>query len=128
MANALTANRTALAAQIASDTTYSTFAYPQPIPQARSVQVVPDDPYVESTNQSFQQKARQRLIVEMFAPLWDNQGNLSQIEDMAVTVRRSIIKATQNCGAMSQPKVMSLETGDLLYSSFQVELLTDWTL
>ena len=119
--------RTALANQIAAATTYSVFSYPQPIPQALSCQIVPDDPYVVSTNQKYALTATMRVRVEMFAPIWDNQGNLEQIETMAAKVRSLILDATQNCGDLSAPRIVSLETGDLLTAYFPVEVLVNWS-
>lgn len=119
--------RNALAAQLAANTTYSIFAYPQPVPQALSVQLVPDDPYVVSTNQKYALTATMRLRAEIFAPIWDNQGNLEQLETMAAKVRDLILDATQNCGDLSAPRVVSLETGDLLTAYFPVEVLVNWS-
>jgi len=119
--------RNALAAQLAANTTYSIFAYPQPVPQALSVQLVPDDPYVVSTNQKYSLTATMRLRAEIFAPIWDNQGNLEQLETMAAKVRDLILDATQNCGDLSAPRVVSLETGDLLTAYFPVEVLVNWS-
>lgn len=121
------AARTALANQIAASTTYSVFSYPQPIPQALSCQIVPDDPYVVSTNQKHNLTATMRVRIEMFAPIWDNQGNLEQIETMAAKVRELILDATQNCGDLSAPRIVSLETGDLLTAYFPVEVLVNWS-
>ena len=119
--------RAALAAQLAANTTYSIFSYPQMVPQALSVQLVPDDPYIVSTNQKYGLTAMMRLRVEMFAPIWDNQGNLEQLETMAAKVRELILDATQNCGDLSAPRVVSLETGDLLTAYFPVEVLVNWS-
>ena len=119
--------RNALAAQLAANTTYSTFAYPQMVPQALSVQLVPDDPYIVSTNQKQNLTATMRLRVEMFTPIWDNQGNLEQMETIAAKVRELILDSTQNCGDLSAPRVVSLETGDLLTAYFPVEVLVNWS-
>jgi len=119
--------RASLATQIQHDTAFSTFSYPQPIPQALSVQIVPDDPYIVSTNQKANLAARMRVRVELYAPIWDNQGNLEQLETMAALVRGSILDNTQNCGDLSSPRVASLETGDLLTAYFPVEILVNWS-
>lgn len=119
--------RAALAAQLAANTTYSIFSYPQMVPQALSVQLVPDDPYIVSTNQKYSLTATMRLRAEIFAPIWDNQGNLEQLETMAAKVRDLILDATQNCGDLSAPRVVSLETGDLLTAYFPIEVLVNWS-
>lgn len=119
--------RDALAVQLVANTTYSVFAYPQPVPQALSVQIVPDDPYIVSTNQKYGLKAMMRVRVEMFTPIFDNQGNLEQLEAMAMKVRSLISDKTQNIGDLSAPRVVSLETGDLLTAHFPVEVLVNWS-
>ena len=119
--------RAALAAQLAANTTYSIFSYPQMVPQSLSVQLVPDDPFIVSTNQKYGLTAMMRLRVEMFAPIWDNQGNLEQLETIAAKVRSLILDATQNCGDLSAPRVVSLETGDLLTAYFPVQVLVNWS-
>ena len=119
--------RSALATQLANNSAYSTFAYPQPIPQALSVQLVPDDPYIVSTNQKQNLAAMLRLRVEMYVPIWDNQGNLEQLETLAASVRDKILDATQNCGDLSAPRIVSMETGDLLMAYFPVEVLVNWS-
>ena len=119
--------RNALAAQLAANTTYSIFSYPQMIPQALSCEIVPDDPYVVSTNQKHNLTAMMRVRVQMYAPIWDNQGNLEQLETMAAKVRELILDSTQNCGDLSAPRVVSLETGDLLTAYFPVEVLVNWS-
>lgn len=120
------ATRAALATQLADNTLYSTFAYPQPIPQANSVQIVPDNPYLSPVNQKYDLSVKARFRVELYVSMWDNQGALDQIETMAKTVRSKILDATQNCGDLSDPRVVSLETGDLLSAYFPVEVLTEW--
>lgn len=119
--------RDALAVQLVANTTYSVFAYPQPVPQALSVQIVPDDPYIVSTNQKYSLTATMRVRVEMFTPIFDNQGNLEQLEAMATKVRSLIADSTQNIGDLSAPRVVSLETGDLLTAYFPVEILVNWS-
>lgn len=116
-----------LAAQIAANTTYSAFAYPQPVPQSMSVQLAPADPYVVSTNNQKSLACKLRLNIELFAPLWDNRGNLEQIETMAATVRNLIVDSTQYIGDLTAPRPISLDTGDLLTASFTIELMTTWS-
>lgn len=119
--------RDALAAQLTAATTYSVHSYPQAIPQALSVQFTPDDPYVVSTNQKQNLTAMMRLKVELFTPIFDNQGNLEQIETMAAKVRDLINDNVQNIGDLSAPRVISMETGDLLTAYFPVEVLVNWS-
>lgn len=119
--------REALAAQLAANTTYSIFSFPQMVPQALSVDFAPDDPYIVSTNQKYSLSATMRLRVQIYAPIFDNQGNLEQLETMAAKVRDLIIDNTQNCGDLSAPRLISLETGDLLTAYFPIEVLVNWS-
>lgn len=127
MSNTFQTARANLATQIKHDTQFSTYSYPQPVPQALSVQITPDDPYIVSTNQKAALTAKLRLRIEMFTPVWDNQGNLAQLEEIAQTVRTSILDYAQNCGDLSAPRIISLETGDLLTAYFPVELMCEWS-
>jgi len=119
--------RNTLAAQLTNNAAWSTFSYPPAVPQVNSVVLEPDDPYIANTNQKSGLSCRLRFRVRLYAPLFDNQGNLAQIEDLAQQVRVRIIDATQNCGDLSQPQVMSIETGDLLTAYFPVEILSEWS-
>lgn len=119
--------RNALAAQLSHAGTYSTFAYPPPIPQVNSVVLEPGDPYIVSTNNKYSLAATLRFNVRMYVPLFDNQGNLAQLETLAADVRSRILDATQNCGDLSQPQVVSLETGDLLTAYFPTEIIENWS-
>ena len=121
-----TARRT-LASQLANNVAWSTFSYPPAVPQANSVVIEPDDPYIVSTNNQASLSARMRVRVRLYIPLFDNEGNLAGIEDMAQAVRIRILDATQNCGDLSAPAVFTSDTGDLLTAYFPVELLTEWT-
>lgn len=127
MPNNFRTARESLATQIAHNAEFSTFAYPQPVPQALSVQIVPDDPYIVSTNSKYSLTAKMRLRVEIYTPIWDNQGNLNQLESIANSVRTAISDSVQNCGDLSAPRIVSLDTGDLLTAFFPVEVLADWS-
>lgn len=119
--------RNAFAAQITNNVLYSTFAFPPPIPQVNSVVIEPAEPYIVSTNNKYSLAATLRLNVRMYVPLFDNQGNLAQLETLAADVRSRILDATQNVGDLSQPQVVSLETGDLLTAYFPTELIVNWS-
>jgi hypothetical protein len=118
--------RQLLAAQLANNVAWSTFSFPPAVPQANSVVIEPDDPYIESNNMKGDLLAKMRVRVRMYVPLMDNEGNLAGLEDMAQAVRARILDGTQNCGPMSGPSVFSSDTGDLLTAYFPLELLTEW--
>lgn len=119
--------RAALAAQLANDGAWSTYSYPPAIPTALSVVIEPDNPYVVTVGQKTSLNVRLRFRVRLYVGLFDNQGNLQQLEDLAYGVRQRILDATQNCGDLSAPEVVQLDTGDLLTAYFPVEIITEWT-
>lgn len=114
-------------AQMVSDTTWATYSYPPPTPQANSVVVSWDDPAVVSTNNKKSLQCMARFKISIFVPLVDNQGNLDRIEDMANKVRMKLNDDTMNIGDMSAPSVIQLANADLLTCEFSVETLTTWS-
>ena len=90
-----------------------------------SVQIAPETNYISWTNQKSSQTARMRVRLEIFTPIWDNQGNFAQIETIAIAVRDAIIDTTQNCGDLTDVRPVSFETGDLLTAYLPVEILVN---
>lgn len=118
--------RETFAAQLVNDAEWQTYAFPPMVLQPNSVVLEPDDPYVQVQNHNLNNVAILRLRVRMYVPLLDNEGNLAQIEDMAVAVRSLILGAGQRCGDLSAPAVSETENGIFLTAYIPVELLTGW--
>jgi hypothetical protein len=123
-----------LATALAANTTYQVFAYPPATIQANSVIVVPDDPYLEPSNDSWASvgpTANFKLIITV--PLFDNQGNLQGIEEAVVTMFNALFAATENdtiaynVGTVSQPQVLNAASGDLLTCEMAISLVTSWS-
>ena len=79
-APAVTTLRQTLATCLAANTTYQVFAFPPATILANSVVVIPDDPYLEPSNDSWATvgpTANFKLLITV--PLFDNQGNLQGI-------------------------------------------------
>lgn len=120
-------DRATLAAQLQNHVAWTVFPFPPAVPQVNSVVIEPDDPYIESVNQHYDLSCRMRFRIRMYVPLMDNEANLSALEDMAGALRSRIVDATQNCGPMSAPGIMSSDSGDLLTAYFPVEIITEWS-
>ena len=125
--------RQTIATALQANTVYQVFAYPPATIQANSVIIVPDDPYLEPTNDSWATvgpTANFKLLITV--PLFDNQGNLQGIESAVVTMFNALYTATQNdtlaynVGSVSQPQVLSAASGDLLSCEMAISLITEW--
>jgi hypothetical protein len=127
---AVTTLRQTLATALTANTTYQVFAYPPQTIQANSVVIIPDDPYLEPTNDSWATvgpTANFRLLITV--PLLDNQGNLQGIESAIVTMFNALYASdaiSYNVGSVSQPQVLSVASGDLLSCEMSISLVTSW--
>lgn len=118
--------RQELADMIANPGVWTVYAYPPPTPTANSISITPDEPYVEiniTTNLSLTARFKLHICV----PLLDNQGNLGLIEDFILALVPKIDSSLINISSVSQPKILSIPTGDLLTSDVSIELLTSWS-
>jgi hypothetical protein len=131
---AITTLRQTLADVLVANTVYQVFAYPPATIQANSVVVVPDDPYLTPSNDSWATvgpTANFKLLITV--PLFDNQGNLQGIESAVVTMFNALFTATENdtiaynVGSISAPQVLSVASGDLLSCEMQISLVTSWS-
>ena len=130
---AVTTLRQTLAAALQANTVYQVFAYPPATIQANSVVIIPDDPYLTPSNDSWATvgpTANFKLLITV--PLFDNQGNLQGIEEAVVTMFNALFAATENdsiaynVGQVSQPQVLSVASGDILSCEMQISLITSW--
>lgn len=126
--------RQTLASVLTANTTYQVFSFPPATIMANSVIVVPDDPYLEPSNDSWATvgpTANFKLIITV--PLFDNQGNLQGIEEAVVTMFNALYAGTENdtisynVGTVSQPQVLPAASGDLLTCEMAISLVTSWS-
>jgi hypothetical protein len=126
--------RQTLATALTANTTYQVFAYPPATIQANSVIIIPDDPYLTPSNDSWATvgpTANFKLMITV--PLFDNAGNLQGIEEAVVTMFNALYAATENdtisynVGDISAPQVLSVASGDLLSCEMQISLITSWS-
>lgn len=134
MASALSTLRKDLGDALTSNTVYQVFIYPPQTIQANSVVIIPDDPYITPSNDSWATvgpTVNFKLLITV--PLFDNQGNLMGIEDAVVTMFNALATATStgalayNVGTISQPQVLSVASGDLLSCEMQISLVSSWS-
>jgi hypothetical protein len=126
--------RQTLATALTDNTAYQVFAYPPATIQANSIVIIPDDPYLVPSNDSWATvgpTANFKLLITV--PLFDNQGNLQGIEGAVVTMFNALYTATENdtiaynVGDVSQPQVLSVASGDLLSCEMSISLITSWS-
>ena len=126
--------RQTIATALQANTVFQVFAYPPATIQANSVIIIPDDPYLEPSNDSWATvgpTANFKLLITV--PLFDNQGNLQGIEGAVVTMFNALFTATENdtiaynVGTVSQPQVLSVASGDLLSCEMSISLVTSWS-
>ena len=131
---AVTTLRQTLATALTANTTYQVFAYPPATIQANSVLIIPDDPYLTPSNDSWATigpTANFKLMITV--PLFDNAGNLQGMEEAIVTMFNALYTATTNdtisynVGDISAPQVLSVASGDLLSCEMQISLMTTWS-
>jgi len=130
---ALTTLRQTIATALTAATTYQVFAYPQATLLANSVTIIPDDPYLTPSNDSWATvgpMANFKLLIAV--PFLDNQGSLDSIENAIVTMFNALYTSTINgglaysVGTVSQPQILSAASGDLLSCEMQVSAMTTW--
>jgi hypothetical protein len=130
MSVALTTLRTTIATALVDNTKWQVFAFPPASILANSVIVSPDDPYLEPNNNqhnTIAPTANFSLVITV--PLFDNEGNLNGIEEALVGVFNKLAASTltYNVGAVSQPRILSVASGDLLSCELKLSVLTTWS-
>lgn len=130
MTAAITTLRATLAAALANASTWNTYSFPPPTITANSVIVVPDDPYITPSNNTYatiSPMANFKIILTV--PMLDNHGNLNGIETLAVAVFNKLATSNivMNVGGLSAPTVLDVQSGTLLTADFRISILTSWS-
>ena len=129
MTVAVTTLRTTLATALENAGVWQVFSFPPATPIAYSVIVQWDDPMLEPTNNTYgtvAPKANFKLI--MIVPMYDNQGNLINIEDMVVGVFNKLAATTAlqiSIGSVSAPSV--LNGVEMLQCELTLSVMTSWS-
>jgi hypothetical protein len=131
---ALTTLRQTIATALSAATTYQVFSFPQATLIANSVTILPDDPYLEPSNDSWATigpLAHFKLLIAV--PFLDNQGALAALEKAVTTMFTTLYNHTTdgslayNVGTVSQPQILSAASGDLLSCEMQISVVTTWS-
>ena len=130
MTTAITTLRSTLATALSNDGVWQVFSFPPASPIANSVIVSPDDPYIDPQNNQYNSISPQvNFKITMIVPLFDNQGNLADIETLFVGVfnQLSASALSVKVGSISAPTVSPSETGQMLMAEMSISILSTWS-
>jgi hypothetical protein len=130
MAAAITTLRSTLATALTNDGVWSVFSFPPASPIANSVIISPDDPYIDPQNNQYSSISPQvNFRITMIVPLFDNNGNLIDIENTIVAVFGLLASSGLNVKvqSVSAPTVSPNETGQMLMSEISISILSSWS-
>jgi hypothetical protein len=130
MTTAITTLRSTLATALSNDGVWSVFSFPPASPIANSVIVSPDDPYIDPQNNQYSSISPQvNFRITMIVPLFDNNGNLIDIENFIVAVFQKLATSGLNIKvqSVSAPTVSPNETGQMLMSEMSISILSTWS-
>ena len=130
MVAAITTLRSTLATALTNDGVWSVFSFPPASPIANSVIISPDDPYIDPQNNQYSSISPQvNFRITMIVPLFDNNGNLIDIENTIVAVFGKLAASGLNVKvqSVSAPTVSPNETGQMLMSEISISILSSWS-
>ncbi len=130
MTTSITTLRATLATALSNDGVWSTFSFPPASPIANSVIISPDDPYIDPQNNQYNSISPQaNFKITMIVPLFDNQGNLGDIESLIVAVFNKLSASTLSVivRSVSAPTTSPNDTGQMLMSELSISILTSWS-
>lgn len=130
MTAALTTLRSTIADALSNPSVWQVFSFPPASPLANSIIIQPDDPYVEPTNNQYNTIAPMaHFKLTCIVPLFDNQGNLADIETFMVGVfnKLSASSIVFNIGSLSAPTVLGQDAGQMLAAELSISTLTTWS-
>ena len=130
MTAAITTLRSTLATALTNDGVWSVFSFPPASPIANSVIISPDDPYIDPQNNQYSSISPQvNFRITMIVPLFDNNGNLIDIENTIVAVFGKLASSGLNVKvqSVSAPTVSPNETGQMLMSEISISILSSWS-
>lgn len=130
MTTAITTLRTTIATALSNPTQWQVLPFVPAAVQANSVVIQPDDPYMEPTNQQWNAiSPMANFIITMIVPLLDNQASLANLESFMVGVfnKLSTSNLTVRMGSISAPKVLGVDSGQMLSADMAIGILTSWS-
>lgn len=128
--SAISTLRSTVATALVDNNVWQVFSFPPATPLANSIIVQPDTPYIEPSNNHYatvKPKVNFKLVV--LAPMFDNQGNLINIEDFYLKIVQKLEASTlaYSLGSFSAPSVLAGAVGDLLSGEVSISILSDWS-
>jgi len=126
----ITVLRSTLGTALTNDASWQTFAYPPASPIANSVIISPNDPYIDPQNNQYSSISPQvNFKLTMVVPLFDNQGNLGDIESLVVGVfnKLSVSSLNVKVQSVSAPTTSPTDTGQMLMSEMSISILSTWS-
>jgi len=130
MTAAITTLRSTLATALTNDGVWSVFSFPPASPIANSVIINWDDPMLDPQNNQYNSISPQaNFKITMIVPLFDNQGNLVDIENFIVAVFNKLATSELNIkvGSVSAPTVSPNDTGQMLMAEMSISILSSWS-
>ena len=130
MTVAVTTLRSTIATALENPTVWQVFSFPPASPLANSVVISWDDPMLEAENNQYNSIAPQaNFKIMMLVPLFDNQGNLADIENFIVQVFNLLSASTLSfkISTISAPSVLGVDAGQMLMSEISISVLTNWS-
>lgn len=127
---AITTLRSTIATALTNNGVWSVFAYPPATILANSCIVIPGDPYITPSNNSYATiSPMANFRVLLTCPMFDNQGNLQGIEDFIVAAFNKLAASSIsfNVTGVSAPGTLAADSGDLLTAEFSISVLTSWS-
>lgn len=121
--------RQQIATAISNPSVWQVFSYPPATPLANSVVISPDDPYLEPTNNAWNVDFTANFKLTLIVPLFDNQGNLNNIENYITALFLKLSNATRNfrINSFSAPAVLPVDEGQMLACDISISTLTSWS-
>jgi hypothetical protein len=89
-----------------------------------------DDPMIDPQNNQYNSISPQANFgLTMIVPLFDNNGNLIDIENFIVAVFNKLAASNLNIkvGSVSAPSVSPNETGQMLMAEMSLSILSSWS-
>lgn len=128
--SAISTLRSTVSTALTDNAVWQVFPFPPASPLANSIIVQPADPYIEPSNNHYatvKPKVNFKLVV--LAPMFDNQGNLINIEDFYLKIVQKLEASTlaYSIGSFSAPSVLTGTVGDLLSGEVSISILSDWS-
>jgi hypothetical protein len=130
MTAAITTLRSTLATALTNNGVWSVFSFPPASPIANSVIINWDDPMIDPQNNQYNSISPQaNFRLTMVVPLFDNNGNLIDIENFIVAVFNKLATSGLNIkvGSVSAPTVSPNDTGQMLMAEMSISILSSWS-